>query len=173
MNENDLTDAAPEPTEVEAVVQLLLGMPAWSDPVPDDGRDDHHRSIEEAVAGIAEYEPAAIAAGIAQFVERVAAGPTGYDVAAMSKPFVVTRAVLAAPDDVELDRPGFGGWIGVPIEAGRVDLLWPWSMVEGRLRLVGSFGGYMGESYLAIEEFASFEDRFGHRQATPIGPPSD
>ena len=49
---------------------------------------------------------------------------------------------------------------------GEVNELWPWERGPGgELTLTGRFRGYVGETFLALEEMESFMRRFGLRDA--------
>lgn len=88
------------------------------------------------------------------------------DVAGMSKVFLLNRVVFAVPGLIRLGSiPFFGGWHGIPIHGGLVNVLWPFSVSDsGELRLTGAgFGGYTGEPYSAVDEFDHFNRRFGRR----------
>ncbi|HET7800837.1 MAG TPA: hypothetical protein VFL38_10470 [Humibacillus xanthopallidus] len=148
------------------VAALLEALPPWSEVPAGDERG--LRAIEDAVGPFAAFAADEIVSGVGEFVGRCGSAERGFDVAAMSKPFVVSRFVFAVPDRVPIAaRQGFGSFAGVPVLDGVVDELWPWELDEGgALRLRGHFRGYVGETYLAVEEAQFFSVTYGLRDRT-------
>lgn len=151
------------PPVSDEVADQLEALAPWSE-VPA-GDESGLRAIEEAVAPFAAFPADAVIGGVAEFVGRRESSDAGFDVAAMSKPFVVNRFVFAVPDRVPVAaRQGFGSFAGVPVIGDVVDELWPWHLDEdGALRLRGHFRGYVGETYLAVEEARYFSATYGLR----------
>ena len=147
------------------VAVLLEALPPWSE-VPA-GDESGLRAIEEAVDPFAAFSADAVVSGVGEFVDGSRFSERGFDVAAMSKPFVVSRFVFAVPDRVPVaTRQGFGSFAGVPVVGDSVDELWPWELAEGSLRLRGHFRVYVGETYLAVEEAQYFSATYGLRDLT-------
>jgi hypothetical protein len=145
------------------LVELLRRMPAWSD-LPRDGGAAEREEIEENVRRISGYDVADIAAAVEQFVEQAAASPTGFDVSAMSKLYVLNRYLFAVPPRTKLGSPRFASFRGVPVDGDQLEELWPWSIdTRGDLHLTGTFAGYSGESFQALREFEHFRDTYGLR----------
>jgi hypothetical protein len=152
-------------TESDEVARLLDEMPAWSDVTSGDAAG--LRAVESAVVVFAGRPPTPIVGGISTFTQRAQAG-NGFDVAAMSKPFVTVRYLFAVPARVPIGRPGFASFTGIPVDGDFVDDLWPWELEPRRApRLTGYFQGYVGETYLAAEEAAYFADTYGIRELPP------
>lgn len=92
-------------------------------------------------------------------------GANNYSVDDMSKLFVLNRYIFKVPAKSKLGEPGFGGWIGIPHDETEINELWPFAVrTDGRLELIGEFGGYNGDDFQAVEEFDYFNQRFGRRQ---------
>jgi hypothetical protein len=83
----------------------------------------------------------------------------------MSRLYVLSRYIFNVPERAKFDSPTFGGWMGVPHNSEEINLLWPLSYdQQGNLALTGQFGGYMGDDYLAIQEFDYFRSAYGARR---------
>jgi hypothetical protein len=142
---------------------LLDEMPAWSNVAF--GNDSGLRAVESAVVVLAGRSPATIVDGINTFAQRAQATDRGFDVAAMSKPFVAVRYVFAVPARVPIGRPAFASFTGVPVEGHFVNDLWPWELGPSQIpRLTGYFRGYVGETYLAAEEATYFARTYKLRE---------
>jgi hypothetical protein len=78
---------------------------------------------------------------------------------------VLNRYIFAVPDQVPRGSPRFGSFFGIPYDDQYVNELWPLSVdAAGKLELTGTFAGYYGAGYLALEEFDYFRDTFGARK---------
>ena len=152
-------------TGSDEVARLLEEMPAWSDVTS--GDEAGLRAVESAVVVLAGRSPTPIVGGISTFTQRAQAG-NGFDVAAMSKPFVTVRYLFAVPARVPIGRPRFASFTGIPVDGDFVDDLWPWELEPHQApRLTGYFQGYVGETYLAAEEAAYFAHTYGIRELPP------
>jgi hypothetical protein len=61
--------------------------------------------------------------------------------------------------------------MGVPADSEWINLLWPFTIDEaGTLTLTGQFHGYMGDDYLALQEFDDFNKKYGGRKIAKRGP---
>ncbi|MFE6970157.1 hypothetical protein [Isoptericola sp. NPDC057653] len=143
----------------------LERMPAWpdlDDPAQGPGAE---AAVETACARLAELDDDALRDVVARYVEaeRAAHGELGVDAA--GRLYVLARYVYAAPVRVEPPPPRFGGFAGVPHGDGWIDEAWPWADDGGRLRLVGSFGGYFGDEYRALDELDALRETYGRRGA--------
>jgi diadenosine tetraphosphatase ApaH/serine/threonine PP2A family protein phosphatase len=153
-------------TEADEVARLLDEMPAWSDVTS--GNEAGLRAVESAVVVLAGRSSTAIVDGVSTFTQRAQAAGNGFDVAAMSKPFVAVRYLFAVPARVPIGRPGFASFTGIPVDGDFVDDLWPWELEPHQIpRLTGYFRGYVGETYLAAEEAAYFARTYGIRELPP------
>jgi hypothetical protein len=150
-------------SEADEVAGLLEEIPAWSEVTP--GDEAGLRAVESAVVAVAGHSSTAIVDGVNTFTEREQAADGGFDVEAMSKPFVAVRYLFAVPARVPIGRPGFASFAGIPVKGDFVDDLWPWVLDADHIpRLTGYFQGYVGESYLAAEEAAYFARTYGIRE---------
>ena len=146
-----------------AVAELLEEMPAWSEVATGDRQG--LRQVEEAVRRIGGFGLDAVKDGLRRFVAVRRGAPGGLDVADMSKLYVLVRYVFDAPPSAPKGRPRFGSFLGVPETDDTVDELWPWELgPEGEPHLTGFFRGYVGESYLPLEEADAFEEGYGVRR---------
>lgn len=148
--------------EVEVLVEQISSMPAWSDLSSDN--DEDRRQVIEILQAIARAPAEIIRQAVEAYIEQTARAEAGYDVSAMSRLYVLNRFLFNVPDKVELGRPRFGSFFGIPSEGNTVNELWPLSKgVDGKFVLDGQFGGYFGESYLAVQEFDHFNNEYGPR----------
>lgn len=149
----------------DEALSTLQQMPAWS--ALEDPRLDPRAvsAIEAACARLARLDDAELRAVVERYLaaEREAHGEVGVDAA--SRLYVLVRYVYAAPARAERGVPRYGAFAGIPSGDGWVDEAWPWAFTEGRLRLVGAFGGYFGDEYLALEELDAFGERYGRRES--------
>ena len=153
---------------VADAVARIEACPAWSElGVEDTGA---RREVIEALESLAAFDLDVVRDAVRVYRERREASEEGYDVAAMSRLYVLVRYLFRAPRRGEAGQRRFGSFFGVPAGEGWVDELWPLSEAEGgRLRLTGVFGGYFGESYLALEEFDHFRRAYGPRDPRGSG----
>jgi len=82
------------------------------------------------------------------------------------KIYVYNRLLFEVPEKADQNNwKFFGGWIGVPVNNGVVNPLFPLGKNQnGRLDLIYSFGGYAGPEYRGLSEFEYFLQRFGRRR---------
>ena len=149
--------------KVQVLVDEIERCPAWSrhtsnDLVVRQAILNHLRTISQA-------ESDDIRSAIELFIAaREKAGSYGVD--EMSKLFVLNRYLFDVP--VSADPEGakyFGGWVGVPCDKNHVDLLWPLSLNDkGDLVLKNGFRGYLGDDYVAMDEFDWFTKKYGRRK---------
>jgi len=83
----------------------------------------------------------------------------------MGRLLLVNKFLFDLPEWIPINSyRRFGGWLGVPEEQCRINLLWPFSRGEdGSLVLTKRFTGYMGEAYLALEAFDYYLKSYGRR----------
>jgi hypothetical protein len=149
----------------KAVAESLREMPAWAAVGVGDseGLQAVEAAVEDLCGDIDDVDD--VVAGIRRFVEAERESEGGFGVSAMSKVYVVARYCFDVPEFVPANEPGFGAFVGVPVEGDRVNELWPWETDEGDdLHLTGFFRGYSGESYQAVPEVEAFERRYGPRE---------
>jgi hypothetical protein len=141
---------------VERVVESLQSCPAWSA-----ARCDPEVVIAH-LGRLARVSTPTLRAGIERFVARCKVHKS-YDIANMSKPFVLNRLLFLVPDKEMPDVRRFGGWERSPNDTSG-DPLWPVRLKDGlEPRLKGKYSGYSGPSYLAVEEFDYFLREYGRR----------
>jgi hypothetical protein len=75
--------------------------------------------------------------------------------------YLVNRYIFNVPDaSPRSEARFFGGWEGVPVTENEVNLLWPLAVGKsGDLEFSGTFGGYNGPVFQAVEEFDYFDRR--------------
>jgi hypothetical protein len=159
--------AAPsrEVSSVEAVVKSLQSCPAWTVP----GSDPE--VIVSHLNRLTRLSSPILRAGIEEFVARCTANKS-YDIANMSKPFILNRLLFAVADKETSDVRYFGGWDRPPDDRAR-DELWPLRMAEDhKLHLTGKYFGYGGPEYQAVQEFDYFLRKYGRRAAIANGRPN-
>jgi hypothetical protein len=153
-----------EASPIETVVELLQSCPAWSAP----GSDP--KVIVAHLNPLACLSTPALRAGIEQFVARCTTDKR-YDIANMSKPFILNRLLFALPDKEAADVQYFGGWER-PLNDTSRDPMWPVSLgADNKLLLTGNYTGYSGHRYLAVQEFDYFLRKYG-RRLMPDGLPN-
>lgn len=82
---------------------------------------------------------------------------------AASRLFVLNRYVFNVPEWIPQGSKGYGVWKGVPVQDGNINLMWPLSLREGHIDLLGNYAGYWGPPYLGLDEFDDFTSRYGRR----------
>lgn len=148
---------------VNDAIDLLNSIPAWSEIAP-----NGHESRQEVIAKLSQLsknDSEVLRDVISRYVDRKKASATGYDVAAMSRLYLLNRVLFNVSDRAKLGSPRFGSFAGIPYGEDWVNELWPLSVDDrGNLHLTGQFGGYFGESYLAVQEFEHFARTFARRR---------
>ena len=150
-------------TRQEALATLDR-MPAWSDLEDPGSEPEATAAVEAACAQLAVLDDIALRDVVVRYLSAEREAHDEVRVEAASRLYVLVRYVYAAPARAEEELPRYGGFAGIPKGEGWVDEAWPWAVVEGRLHLVGAFGGYVGDEYLALAELDAFRDRFGRRE---------
>lgn len=95
---------------------------------------------------------------------------THTDIDEWSKIYILNRVAFEVPNKYSKKARGnhgifFGGWGGVPTSRNFANIRWPVDYrPDGKAEIVGSFGGYMGDSYLAVAEFDFFAEQFPRRK---------
>jgi hypothetical protein len=146
----------------DAVAELLEEMPAWSEVKT--GDEQGLQRVEDAVRRVGRFGLDEVKDGLRRFVALHRGAPGGLDVADMSKLYVLVRYVYDAPQSAPKGRSRFGSFLGIPETDDTVDELWPWELgPDGEPHLSGFFQGYVGESYLPLEEADAFEEGYGVR----------
>ena len=147
--------------EANKILDILREMPSWADVSHPD--KDLKPEIMADMRRIATHSIEAIKAAIQAYVDQSYAAAEGYTTMDMGKLFVLNRFLFNVPLYVSPDRPGFGGFLGVPVEEGRVNKLWPLAQENDELTLKDDYKGYAGESYPALKEFEFFYAQYGIR----------
>jgi len=149
--------------EVRAVAAKLHEIVAWADIyVGDFGK---LALMELAVKDLCRSDADVVVAGMRCFIEECCEAEGGFRVSAMSKLFVVNRYLFDVPEFTPLNQRRFGAFAGVPVHGDLVNELWPWQVdARGEIRLIGFFRGYVGETYLALQEAVAFKRRYGLRE---------
>jgi hypothetical protein len=150
---------------IDRAVATIAASPAWSDLAPDD--EAGRREILASLDSLARYDLATLRAAVSRYVEERHAR-NAYDVAAMSRLYVLDRYLFAVPPRRPLGERRFAAFAGIPHDETTVDEWWPLSRSDaGHWTLTGRFRGYTGEDYQALEEFDYFNERFGRRKEEP------
>ena len=147
---------------VDALARSIDSCPAWSEIDKDDSAT--RSVILHCLDKISASELSIIRAAMGKFISDKRSA-NNYNVASMSKLFVLNRYLFDAPSKAPFNRSTFGGWVGVPSTDREINWLWPLSIDSaGNLKLTGTFRGYMGDDYLALEEFDYFNKTFRRRR---------
>lgn len=147
--------------EVKQVIEILSSMPSWADEqVLEVGL---FPKIKTDMQLIARQNMETIKEAMMDYINMASKSSEGYSTLEMGKLFVLNRYLFNVPQFEKLDRPGFGGFLGIPVENGRVNMLWPLVNEASELVLRYGFKGYSGESYLAMQELQYFQKRYGVR----------
>lgn len=148
------------------VVRILESCPAWS------SANANKREIIASLQRLSTNQTSVLRSGIEQFVAKCQS-ENAYDVGNMSKLFVLNRFVFSVPERDRYDGPFFGGWEGIPHDQKEMRILWPLSHAkDGQLQLTGTFAGYSGHLYLAVQEFDYFLKKYGRRPQTTVSKPN-
>jgi hypothetical protein len=147
--------------KVRDVVALLDAMPAWAtgDPI----KPETCTAIKSKCEAIrVRFSHSIIRDAIVHVLQ---AADFKTETQTASKVFVLNRFLFEVPNDADAATIRyFGGWAGVPIKNGRVDMLWPWCQGTNGLELENSFKGYFGEGYDGVGEFDYFKTHYDARK---------
>ena len=145
----------------EDVAAILRNVPAWTSISPSDDRSA--RLLCEELGPVLKVDPDKLRADLVRYIRIHEHDENALD--EQSKIFVLNRMFFDVPSsDRQEDAQFFGGWRGVPLINGRVNLMWPVGIDRyGQLVLVGRFGGYFGPNYRPLEEFDFFRKKYGIR----------
>ena len=132
--------------------------------------DEARKQIMTCFGKIASYDLVMIRLAIEKYVS-TKRSQKAFNVAAMSRLYVLNRYLFNVPEKARFEKGTFGGWMGVPADSEWINLLWPFTIDEaGTLTLTGQFHGYMGDDYLALQEFDDFNKKYGGRKIAKRGP---
>jgi hypothetical protein len=147
--------------QISEVVARLDAMPSWY--AVDPNTPETRTAIKNKCEAIrVHYSHSIIREAIVRVLRT--ADPTT-ETAMASKVFVLNRFLFEVPEDADAATiRHFGGWVGVPVKNGRVDMLWPWCQDSNGLELKGSFQGYFGEGYDGVGEFDYFSAHYDGRK---------
>jgi hypothetical protein len=121
-------------------------------------------AVLSSLSDLAQFDVAILRMAIARYVAHLKVSGA-YDVDAMTKLFLLNRYILCVPKSITREEAGtFGGWVGIPRSGEYINALWPFE-IDGRDTLdLGSFNvGYLGDQYLAVDEFDHFYRNYGLR----------
>jgi len=148
-------------TGVAAVLEILKTCPSLYQ------ADIHDRELKtEILSGyfrISNIDPEIVRRAVSQYLKQNVEDRT-YNVQEMFKLHVLNRILFDVPDWAQSNEVGaFGGWIGIPKRNGEVNLSWPVQEIDGEFEFISSNVGYLGEMYMAVEEFDYFRKKYGFR----------
>jgi hypothetical protein len=145
---------------INRVVRTLETCPAWTSASDDLSR----KRILVCLESISKNDLNVVRMAMERYI-RIKMKRNSYDVDSMSRLYLLNRYIFDVPEKAEFSRPTFGGWMGVPHSSQEINLLWPLSFDRnGKLALTGRFAGYLGDDYLALEEFDHFQQTYGERR---------
>ncbi|NQY05591.1 MAG: hypothetical protein HRT68_05130 [Flavobacteriaceae bacterium] len=138
-------------------------MSSWADISICDS--NNHEELIKNMSRIMEYEIHYIKEAISIYIEKSSESISGYSTNMMAKLHVLNRYIFNVPECIDVNTPRYGSFIGIPIENQDVNALWPLRTNDaGDLELYDDFKGYIGESFMAIEEFDYFLKEYGIRE---------
>jgi hypothetical protein len=144
---------------INKVVKAIETCPAWRSASDDLSR----KKLLVCLEGISKNDLNVIRMAMERYIA-FKRKRNSYDVDSMSRLYLLNRYIFDVPEKAEFSRSTFGGWMGVPHSSQEINLLWPLSFDRnGKLALTGRFAGYMGDDYLALEEFDHFKETYGQR----------
>ena len=158
------------PEEANEIVQRLESCPAWNGIYPGSAMYPDNTKARKQIVKLLEemrqYPLDIVRAGIAKYVSEKQKSATGYNIAEMSRLYLLNKYIFAIPEKVPFGLVRFfGGWSGIPHGSEGTELLWPFSKnPDGTLSLTGDFGGYYGPKYAAIDAFDYYCEVFGKRK---------
>jgi hypothetical protein len=148
------------------IVEELQRCPPW---ITFRANETEFRSgITRLYFGITVYNTPTIRAAIQYLLSEYKEGSNSDDrFYADAKVFALLRVIFKVPPGFGDVGNQFGSW-GSPVQAGRVNLLWPYDIdSNGKLVLVGTGGRYFGPPYDALAEFDEFASLFPRRDVQP------
>jgi hypothetical protein len=149
-------------SSVDIVVRMIEECPPW----PSIQNDDlaTKRKLLSCLERISMYDLTTIRKAMIAYADKQSQIKP-YNVYSMGRLFVLNRYLFKVPDQDTTARKEFGGFLGPTISSKGINWLWPFSIDStGKLELTGQAYGYMGDVYLAIDEFDYFNERFGPRK---------
>jgi hypothetical protein len=147
---------------VNTVAREIESCFPWSELRESD--DGARQQIMTCIEQIANYDLAMIRLAMEKYVA-LKRSQKAFNVAAMSRLYVLNRYLFNVPDKARFEKGTLGGWMGVPADSEWINPLWPFTVDEaGTLTLTGQFRGYLGDDYLALQEFDDFNRRYGVRK---------
>lgn len=162
------TPESSDTSTIDTVAREIDRCPAWSELRK--GDDATRQQIMNCLERLANYDPAVIRQAMEKYIS-IKRSQKAFDVSAMSRLYVLNRYLFKVPEKANFERSTFGGWMGVPHDSQSINLLWPFTVDEkGKLTLTGQFSGYVGDDYLALQEFNYFNEKYGvRRKAGGVG----
>lgn len=153
-----------EERQINDIIRLIEKCPSWCHFRRNNKRMS--RKILAQLDRISNYDSYLIRKAVDKYSrQQLTSLSRGNDVAC--RIYVLNRFIFAVPEDTPFEGRRFGGWTGRPESGGRINWLWPFSYDSyGRIELTYEYEGYMGHTYLALDEFDYFFRKFGRRKAS-------
>jgi len=145
---------------------MLQKMPDWTAFSLNQAYPQERAAIEQTAQRIAQYDLNTIRAAIAAYLAND--GQVLGTAAARGKVLIINKYLFdlpaTAPASSSHARTFGGGWWGQPVFDDAVCLRWPWSVDDdGTWHLTGTFGGFTGPPYDALQAFDYYREQFGRR----------
>jgi hypothetical protein len=148
--------------KTDHIEQMLNEMPSWSEITGENKALS--ANLLPYLQNIAGHKTEHIQQAVTRYVEQSEASSSGYNIAAMSRLYVLNRFIFQVPEWIESGKPRFAAFRGIPQKGNLINELWPFSFsASGELSITGIYGGYSGESFQALKEFISFNNLYGRR----------
>jgi hypothetical protein len=148
---------------VKNVLNVLKQLPAWTRLGAD--RRGRYR-VAELLMPLLRERAENVRAAMKIYIRDLSKTSQLNDIDGMSRLFVLNRYYFDVPSTISLEKiRSFGGWDCVPSDEKSLNPLWPWSIRRGKKFLTGTFGGYFGPIYLALDEFDFFRKSFSRYDA--------
>lgn len=150
--------------DIRTIVDMFRKMPAWSD-TPTKNQEARKIIIQQ-LEQLLHQDTQMLRQAMQTYINEVSQKETGYDVAAMSKLYIINRYIFNVTEAASLDKRRFASFYNREDTQNTIHSLWPLSFTgEKKLELTGVFQGYFGESYLALQEFDYLLKEYGRRTA--------
>jgi hypothetical protein len=140
--------------------RLIDSLPTWMDA----GANQQARNaLITRLRRIDAFHSDVIRGGIELYIDQRKRAKS-YSVDEESKLYLLNRYLFRLPRFVVVGQFRiFGGW-DIPIRAERFDPSWPFAVRPSGLVLEGTFAGYYGDEYLALDEFDYFKQNYRRRK---------
>jgi hypothetical protein len=147
-------------TMANNIVKTLEDAPSWTLIPPEDGAA--RTRLLAALEPLRKKSTDEIREGVLKYVAKLKPEDR---TDGMSKIYVLNRIIFNVPsDELKCHAVFFGGWIGVPVEGDKINMMWPIGKDDKcHLVIAGVFSGYAGEAYRPLAEFDHFKTTYGRR----------